>query len=340
MCTSPRARLETFERYTNKQGGISYRAKIASWEDVEHNMRFYKAKYRKVDMIPCGQCMQCRIKRAEDKKNQCILEMDKWNKDSIWFVTLTYDDVHLKTHKVVNTETGELYEGISLNKKDCQDFIKRLREYLRYNKKIEHISYLLAGEYGSKTARPHAHAIIYGLILDENQLQSQGNSAGSGMPIWRSLELEKIWKNGNVIVGKAEKSSMGYVSKYILKKQLGGQAKEFYATRGIIPEFTLQSKKPTLGYDYVIENLNHIKEFDKIYGSDKNGVTEILPPQSAMRILKRTDQEKYNEIKLRRKCIAEKALKTQDYQTNLDRQSRRDARARTFEKKFKDLRGL
>ena len=102
-------------------------------------------------LVPCGKCPSCLSDRARDWSNRCLMELK--TSGSAIFVTLTYDDFHLPIDD----------DGPTLRVRDVQLFFKRLRKDFPNSR----IRYLLSGEYGSKTSRPHYHAIIFGLSLSD-----------------------------------------------------------------------------------------------------------------------------------------------------------------------------
>ena len=124
--------------------------------------------------IPCGHCIGCLLDRSRQWADRCMLEAktqkDKYNRPSC-FITLTYDDEHLKDLPYnpdmypdydPDRDTDKLVFH-SLDKIHLQNFWKRLRSRLdeKYDIKIR---YFACGEYGDfeKTGRPHFHAIIFG----------------------------------------------------------------------------------------------------------------------------------------------------------------------------------
>lgn len=342
MCKSPLARLEKYERYTNKQGGISYKCDFDSWANIERNLRYYKNKYRKVDMIPCGQCLECRLNKARDKANQMILEKKNYSEEQCWFITLTYNDEHLRTHVTQNLETGELIEGISLLKKDIQNFTKRLRRYFEYHYNNKGIRYVIAGEYGSETNRPHYHMIVFGLNLDQTKLKFYKHNE-MGQTIWTHKELQNLWKDkegndiGFVTVGRVTWNSCCYVARYTLKKHYKKDA-GIYGCQGKIPEFILQSTKPAIGRQYLIENKEelYITKTIPIY-NEKTGELIGLP-KSYMRYIEKTDPEEYHKMQLSKKLKAESSEKLKQTQTDLTPEERRKAKDELLKQKFKNFR--
>ena len=112
--------------------------------------------------IPCGQCYGC----IEDKRREWFVRLNSHleSADSASFITLTYEDEKLpKTSEGIHT----------LCKEDLQKFFKRLRYYYKWKK----IKYYAVGEYGTKTERPHYHAIIFNLPSDEDILLDLLHSA-------------------------------------------------------------------------------------------------------------------------------------------------------------------
>ena len=97
--------------------------------------------------VPCGQCLECRLQQTREWSDRCVLESK--NSEYNYFVTLTYDDNHLPAHA-------------SLVPEHATQFINLLRKYfkrkLKFNGKIR---YLLSGEYGGTSLRPHFHILLF-----------------------------------------------------------------------------------------------------------------------------------------------------------------------------------
>ena len=173
--------------------------------------------------VPCGRCVSCRLNYANSWSTRIVCEAKQWQYSS--FVTLTYDDDHLRFGEKGNP---------TLDKKDCQDFFKRVRKDLK-------MRYFLGGEYGS-LGRPHYHFCCF-----------SNDSRIVDLSFW-----EKHWKFGFVYVGTLSRNSANYVAKYCVKK-LGGKASEIYNLKGILPEFALMSRRPGIGYDYITKFKEMVK---------------------------------------------------------------------------------
>lgn len=135
--------------------------------------------------VPCGKCPKCLRRRQADWCFR-LMEESKQSTSSI-FLTLTYE----KAPKSVN--------GLdTLVKKDWQDFMKRLRKkYQLYDR----IKYYAVGEYGSRTNRPHYHAIMFNVpkrVIQNVHL------------------VDKTWNRGHVMLAPCNGATVAYTTKYVM----------------------------------------------------------------------------------------------------------------------------
>lgn len=173
-------------------------------------------------ILPCGQCMACRLNKSRDWATRCVLEAKMHEQNC--FITLTYDDAHLPS-------------DYGLQKKDFTNFIKRLRKNTGAK-----IRYYAAGEYGDLYSRPHYHACIFGWKPDDLVLYTVRN----GINLYLSETLLKAWQyQGYVTVGDVTFESAAYVARYVTKKITGDRAEEYYCGRQ--PEYTVMSRRPGIG---------------------------------------------------------------------------------------------
>lgn len=164
------------------------------------------------------------------------------NNANAYFITLTYDEESIP---IVNILTGECDirgktsdECIgTLRKKDVQDFLKRLRSRISPRK----IRYYLCGEYGTRTSRPHYHAIIFG---DENLRRAR---LPSDIPTSVEQLIRDCWQLDGKTIGFTDVQDITdnriyYVAKYITKSNTN--------LDGLQPPFSLMSRKPAIGDSY------------------------------------------------------------------------------------------
>ena len=176
-------------------------------------------------IVPCGKCFYCRRKYILMWSLRLTHELITYENKAV-FVTLTYNDENLPPDKSVNV-------------RDIQLFIKRLRKYYSGIK----IKYFCVSEYGSekRTLRPHYHLIIYGLTFDNTKEEVFRHSA---------IFTKYIWKKGFTTVKPVHCNTIGYTLKYIMKNVL--YENKQLVKKGLKVNFSLKSKG--LGLDYLLNN--------------------------------------------------------------------------------------
>lgn len=195
--------------------------------------------------IPCGSCLSCRITRAAEMADRCMLEL-KYHNEAC-FVTLTYNDDNLIVTNYTRVDTGETGWSATLFKKHYQDFFKRLRK--AYPDKD--IRYVLCGEYGETTERPHYHAIIFGYRPNDLVPYSYNKR---GQVLYLSESLSRIWSHGFAVVGECTRDSCNYVSRYVTKKLYNDLGEDQYKYKARIAPFVVSSKRPAIGKRWYDDN--------------------------------------------------------------------------------------
>lgn len=282
-------------------------------------------------LLPCGQCIGCRIDYSRQWADRCMLELK--DHESSYFLTLTYDEQHLDSIKsgYTDCETGEYHNNLTLNKRDAQLWHKNLRKALD-EKGYPKIRFFMCGEYGSNTFRPHLHEICFGLRLDDLKFYKYNKQ---GQPLYTSEFLSKIWKKGFVIVGEVTWETCAYVARYVTKK-LKGQSGEFYQIHNIVPPFTLMSRKPGIARKYYEE---HPDFFDCSYISiaTDDGGRKIYPSRYYKSLLEVDDPERFADLKLNNMVAAEFNNDARLSQTDLDYKEYLKVCEDTFSSKIKSL---
>lgn len=147
-----------------------------------------------------------------------------------FFITLTYDDKHEKwghndAQVVYTTDQAIKCDDFAsmtpqLQKKDVQDFLKRLRirvdtlyqqegESVLNRTARPKIKYFICGEYGTDTFRPHYHGIFFNLPYNMETLHNEQ----------RLLKLVRdTWQNGMIKIDKVNTERLQYVTKYMINQ--------------------------------------------------------------------------------------------------------------------------
>jgi hypothetical protein len=189
--------------------------------------------------VPCGKCPACLSRRTSVWTFR--LKTHAKNAISSYFITLTYD-----TRFVPISSRGFL----TLDKRDVQLYFKRLRKL--HGKTHEPLKYYLAGEYGSKTFRPHYHIILFNANIEL---------------------IHKAWDKGEVHIGELTEASAAYTAKYINK----GKIIPMHKNDDRLPEFSLMSKK--LGLNYLSEKIinYHRADIERNFITLEDGKKISLP---------------------------------------------------------------
>lgn len=298
----------TYDRADGKkQISIWNTMSVLRWED-EHHKKFED----RTDFLPlpCGKCIGCRLEYSRQWANRCMLELQYH--ESSYFVTLTYNDEHLRINYYPDPETGEAFESATLCKRDFQLFMKRLRK--KYG---DGIRFFAAGEYGTKTFRPHYHAIIFGLKLDD--LKPYKRSA-QGFQYYTSEALQSVWCEdgqpiGYAVVAPVTWETCAYTARYVVKKLNGAEA-QFYSDFNLVPEFSLMSRRPGIARQYYDDHPD-LMEKDKInIATDKKGLS-FKPPRYYDHLYDLEEPVKAKERKERLARVAKAAAKMKMSKTNL-----------------------
>lgn len=220
------------------------------------------------------------------------------------FITLTYNDEHLETQ--------------SLNHRHFQLFMKSLRERLsrssdNMQSDLDPItskpacSYYMAGEYGSRTRRPHFHACLFGIEFTDKKYWRK---MPSGSRLYTSDTLDQIWKKGFTSIGDVNFESAAYIARYILAKRNGQQAERYYEhvndqtgeITDLLPEYNRMSLKTPIGKTWLEKYTTDVYPEGQVL--IKNNKTKS--PKYYDKQYKKKEKEKYEEMKKQREIQAMK----------------------------------
>lgn len=202
--------------------------------------------------VPCGKCNFClAIKRADWSFR---LAQEHRVSSTAMFLTLTYSDEHLPMSD---------YGVPTLDKEECQNFIKRLRKENEKHSQ-ETVRYYFVGEYGTQTYRPHYHAIMFNVHEKTERV------------------LGTLWPKGHSMVGRVAPASIHYVTKYVINR-VGDHVTQ-------AAPFALISNRPGLGSNYVATH----RRWHHQTGNDfvkVNGVLARIPRYLREKIFSKVDRQ-------------------------------------------------
>lgn len=291
--------------------------------DEKGNRKFkadkdYSRASNKYMEVPCGRCIGCRLERSREWAVRLVHEARCYPEEQCHFLTLTY---------------AQEPEHGTLVKKHFQDFMKRLRK-----KNKGKIRFFHCGEYGQvclncgksnpihhpnhknhngcaswspTIGRPHYHAIIYGLEIDDLEIHRVNHL---GDIIYKSQKIEDTWTHGFITVGKVTFESCAYVARYITKKINGKQAEGHYMkplevnpetgeiTKSvqIQPEYITMSRRPGIGHEHHERYHSDVYPYDRVVIRREAGSYLSKPPRYYDKLLEKRDPEMYKKVKLNR----------------------------------------
>lgn len=335
-CFSP---MSAVEIGVTLKGKPKYKFIKYNEQSLIKNGIYYGKKYfgKKVLKVPCGQCIGCRLDKSKEWANRCMKEAELYEYN--YSLTLTYEDENLPYTTKIDMETGEAIPNynVSLNPKDVQDFMKRLRIAWQRKHKHENIRVFYSGEYGELRGRPHYHLILFNMpIFDLKYLRK----SQSGKSLWYSAELEKIWGKGIVTVGECNWETVAYAARYVMKKQTGPGAKEDYIDKAQVAEFVGMSRRPGIGREWYEKHKDQMYETDEMFVKNKNGVLKLKPCKYYDRLYDNENPEIIKKIKEARKEYAETQRKIVLENTSMDEYEYLEMQKRTMQKKAMALKRL
>lgn len=133
-------------------------------------------------------------------------------------------------------------------------------------RKKQNIRYYAVGEYGSKSLRPHYHAIVFGIEIDDLEFYKRNYNNDD---LYTSKKLEATWGKGFVTVGEVNAQTIGYTARYCMKKLKDDELQKYIEHVGIEPPFMTCSQG--LGKQYYEENKESLLEFGEMIVEDKEG---------------------------------------------------------------------
>lgn len=196
--------------------------------------------------LPCGKCIECRLKYAKEWAIRCVHEAQMHPKNI--FLTLTYSNENLVSDKLIYS--------------DFQKFVKKLRKLQN-----EPIGIFVTGEYGEKTKRPHYHAIIFNYAPNDSVLKYTNER---GDKVFESKTLANLWGLGIAEFGSVTLESAGYCARYSAKKLVHGNDDEHD-----FHPISKKSSKHAIGKKWIEKYYPDVFNYGQIVLSD--GSTSTIP---------------------------------------------------------------
>lgn len=262
-------------------------------------------------LVPCGRCVGCYLDYSRDWAIRIMSEVRSY--DENYFVTLTYDDDHLPQGS----------QGFATLVPDhVSEFMKTFREMMRQEYGVTGIRFFACGEYGGKDLRPHYHIILLNCPLKDlkdkfptpvdGTIRYCRRYDSNGDLLKHSDIIHKAWNKGLCPIGEVTFESCAYVSRYVLKKA-HDYSKDYYDKFGVVPEFVRMSRRPGIGYQFFMQELDHIYEYDNFSFLRGDQVINVKPGRYADKLLKKVDEQRYYDLKKKRRDDFYDSIDTKDF---------------------------
>ena len=274
-------------------------------------------------MIPCGKCIGCRLDYSRSWADRMMFELQHTGKGI--FLTLTYNDKHIPYGMLDNDTDMPL--SYSLDKTDLQKFFKRLRKKFPDTE----IRYFACGEYGrskGSTYRPHYHAIIFGLSLDDFTMKRFMGTNELGQSYFDIQIIDEAWSIyhkatkekpawydpiGYTFASDVSWKTCAYVARYVVKK-VNADTEDFDMWRNVYPEFILSSRRPGIGAKFIEDNAMTFDNQKQLFVEGRR----LQLPHFLLEKMALTDPEGYDKLKRERRTFAEDKMLLELSQTDLD----------------------
>lgn len=281
-CTSPIYRLDLLKYpyyRDNPLPGMHHPMNdgyLISRDRVDDLVNLYNFNRDILQVLPCKQCLSCRLNYSKEWAIRCQLE--SLYHDHNYFITLTYDDYHLPKGNFLDFD-GSI-KNTSLSRRDVQLWLKRFRKLEKKEYGLDGLKVFYCGEYGDLGDRPHYHVLLFGAHeFDDLELFKASGSVRH----YKSDFLSSTWSCdidsgvsspiGFSSICEFSFDTAAYTSRYMLKKQKGlpvrmrDAALEDPDLSDLSPRmncFCGMSNRPGIARAYYEDNKDHIYEFDKV----------------------------------------------------------------------------
>ena len=178
-------------------------------------------------VIPCGQCLPCRINKRDALVARCLMEQSISISGQFW--TLTFED------KALEKRPGLVRGDTASVRRVWNTFCKLLREYEDRRGNPIQPRFFGVCEYGTLWGRPHIHAMVW----NQTRFTDLAIKYVDGRPLPR-IHIEQ-WPHGHIDIQEINVKSSRYLCKYCTKFEHDDDPST--------PEpVVLYPRKPALGY--------------------------------------------------------------------------------------------
>lgn len=233
-------------------------------------------------VVSCGKCINCLKNKVSGLAFKVQKEMEKEQFKHCYLFTITFNDnnqLYLINKSKLdlllkdNNDVSKYSPYTTLSKNKINNVIRNLKKKLNnyYHKNVS-FSYLLSGEYGSRTGRAHYHILL--MLSDPiPDLKLDKITAKDHLKHYKAKLLNsKQYDLYDLVQVNNYRTTAGYVCKYLMKQQELKDKDKYH-------KFSTKSEK--LIFDKIINNIgSDVKDIKKqapfIKKSQKLGIFNTL----------------------------------------------------------------
>lgn len=225
---------------------------------IKNNSSYIHTHYCKADYtVPCGHCYECQCAKVSDWQVRCTEHMK--NSAQSYFYTLTYAPGYIDTYGIYPDGSPRYV----FNKRHVQLFLKRFRK--RLSALGVSLKYMIVGELGELTHRPHYHAVFF---LDK-----------AINPFEFRLHVRDAWSLGFVQPGDNlgliyNSNAICYVIKYMQKTDTYVEGFEYHLARVLMFKWYRNFRtlfpdisRPRYGYHYDLHDQETLPENEVLWNN-------------------------------------------------------------------------
>lgn len=304
MCTSYQALIrDSRGRYKFVGEALPPTQKALKTNRSNYRRWLFSVRVRGGVVVPCLQCLECRIQIQRNKAFQVTSEAKYYKKTS--FITLTYNEENLPKDGSCHAEHAATFikdlrayicrDSGCFGKRDrsrgCRGFCPRIKTFG-------------CQEYGPRLSRPHYHICVLGYQFDDlSSPKRVTNDWGKSWFTFRSKVCAELWGKGFVEVASVTPAAAAYVSGYVTKKITGKKAVDHYL--GKEPERSVVVSKG-LGARWLHEHVDYLIRKEGLVSFRGS---QMFMPRYFWKLLKKFYPEHLEKLKMKLTKNSPDALK-------------------------------
>ncbi|WP_445779307.1 rolling circle replication-associated protein [Shewanella sp.] len=257
--------------------------------------------------VPCGQCLNCRLKTKREWAVRCVHEYSCWPTASYLTFTFSQKAMLEQCPVAIWSDPFNPFTPVE-DRKSVDVTYSILRHHMqKFNKDLRErlaplpLRFLYCGEYGKATQRngwiprPHYHSILFNYDFpDKRFFKFIGTK-----PYYNSDFLSSLWPHGHAVISDFTFDSAAYVGGYVTEK-VGGKGKNHHY-KNRIPEFAGWSNRPGLGRFWLDKYWRDVYPSDELAVDVGSRIILLRPPRAYDKRMNEIDPILFESVREKRR---------------------------------------